>query len=160
MRLDKLFISSSIIVLALASFAKLVSVTGRAEILDFPDPLLGLTNRHILYGVAFIELSLVVFLFSSRNNWLKSILIAWLSSCFLLYHFGLWLLHPKKPCPCFGNLTDALHIPPQTADTAMKIILAYLLIGSYGTLFHLWWKRKAEVRMKNEEVKPEAETGG
>jgi hypothetical protein len=24
-----------------------------------------------------------------------------------------------------GNLTDALHIPPQTADTAMKIILAY-----------------------------------
>jgi hypothetical protein len=43
-----------------------------------------------------------------------------------------------KPCSCLGNLTDALHIPPQTADTAMKIILAYLLIGSYGNLFWLW----------------------
>jgi hypothetical protein len=26
-----------------------------------------------------------------------------------------------------GNLTDVLHIAPQTADTAMKITLAYLL---------------------------------
>jgi cbb3-type cytochrome oxidase subunit 3 len=145
MRLDKLFISSSIIVLALASFAKLVSATGRAEILDFPDPLLGLANRLILYGVAFIELGVMSFLFFSRNNWLKSILIAWLSSCFILYHFGLWLLHPKKLCPCFGNLTEALHIPPQTADTSMKIILAYLLIGSYTSLFWLWRQSKKTI---------------
>jgi hypothetical protein len=41
-----------------------------------------------------------------------------------------------------GNLTDALHIPPQTADTAMKIILAYLLLGSYGTLFWLWRQKR------------------
>jgi cbb3-type cytochrome oxidase subunit 3 len=37
---------------------------------------------------------------------------------------------------------DALHIPPQTADTAMKIILAYLLLGSYAMLFWLWRQRK------------------
>jgi hypothetical protein len=47
-----------------------------------------------------------------------------------------------KPCSCLGNLTDALHIPPPMADTAMKIILAYLLIGSYATLFWLWRQRK------------------
>jgi hypothetical protein len=39
-------------------------------------------------------------------------------------------------------LTDALHIKPETADTAMKIILAYLLIGSYGSLFWLWRQRR------------------
>jgi hypothetical protein len=44
-------------------------------------------------------------------------------------------------CPCLGNLTDALHITPQTADTAMKIILTYLLIGSYASLFWLWRQR-------------------
>jgi cbb3-type cytochrome oxidase subunit 3 len=38
-----------------------------------------------------------------------------------------------------------LHIPPQTADTAMKIILAYLLIGSYATLFWLWRQQKREI---------------
>jgi cbb3-type cytochrome oxidase subunit 3 len=49
-----------------------------------------------------------------------------------------------------GNLADALHIPPQIADTAMKIILAYLLIGSYATLFWLWrQKRKQSVISPN-----------
>ncbi len=39
----------------------------------------------------------------------------------------------------------------------MKIILAYLLIGSYATLFWLWRQRgkNAEVRMMNDEVKPD-----
>jgi hypothetical protein len=44
-----------------------------------------------------------------------------------------------------GYFTDALHIPPQTADTVMKIILAYLLIGSYATLFWLWQQRKKAI---------------
>jgi hypothetical protein len=47
-----------------------------------------------------------------------------------------------KPCNCLGNLTDALHIPLQTADTAMKIVLGYLLIGSYAILFWLWRQRR------------------
>jgi len=47
------------------------------------------------------------------------------------------------------NLTDALHIPPQTAEMAMKIILAYLLIGSYATLFWLWRQRKKSVSSQN-----------
>jgi len=41
-----------------------------------------------------------------------------------------------------GNLTDALHIPPQAADIAMKIILAYLFVGSYATLFWLWRQKR------------------
>jgi hypothetical protein len=45
-----------------------------------------------------------------------------------------------KPCPCLGNLTDALHISPQTDNPLVKIILGYLLIGSYTTLFWLWWQ--------------------
>jgi hypothetical protein len=42
-----------------------------------------------------------------------------------------------KPCKCLGNLTDAIHIPPQTAESVMKITLAYLLVGSYVTLFYI-----------------------
>jgi hypothetical protein len=43
---------------------------------------------------------------------------------------------------CLGNLTYALNISPQKADTAMKIILAYLLIGSYASLSWLWRQRR------------------
>jgi hypothetical protein len=65
-------------------------------------------------------------------------LVAWLATSLLAYRIGLVAVGYHRPCPCLGNLTDALHIPPQIADTAMKIILAYLLIGSYATLFWLW----------------------
>jgi hypothetical protein len=79
--------------------------------------------------------------------------LAWLSTSFLIYRFGLVWAGYHKPCPCLGNLTDALHIPPQTADTAMKIILAYLLIGSYATLFWLWRQK-----WKTPRLTPPAET--
>jgi hypothetical protein len=45
-----------------------------------------------------------------------------------------------------GNLADALHIPPNVADGALKIILLYLLIGSYGNLFRVW-KPRAQVNL-------------
>lgn len=41
-----------------------------------------------------------------------------------------------------GNLKGAPDTPPQTADIAMKTILAYLIIGSYGTLFWLWKEKR------------------
>jgi hypothetical protein len=53
-----------------------------------------------------------------------------------------------------GSLTDTLHISPVVADNIMKVVLAYLLIGSYVTLFWLWRQHgKAEGKMQNEEVK-------
>jgi hypothetical protein len=48
-----------------------------------------------------------------------------------------------------GNLTDALHISPQVADTAIKIILVYLLLGSYAALFWLWLQRKKALKAKS-----------
>lgn len=137
---------------------KVISATGRSQILEMPDPLFGLENRLVLYAVSVVELGVVMFLLFSRDKGLKPTLIAWLSSCFFTYHFGLALLHLEKPCPCLGNLTDALHVPARAADIIMKIILTYLLIGSYATLFWLWrQKRKAEGGMKNDEVKGSSE---
>jgi hypothetical protein len=58
-----------------------------------------------------------------------------------MYRLGLWWMDWKKPCSCLGNLTDALHISPQTADNITKVLLAYLLIGSYGLLLWQWKQR-------------------
>jgi hypothetical protein len=41
-----------------------------------------------------------------------------------------------------GRFADPLHIPPQIADTAMKIILMYLLLGGYATMLWLWRQHK------------------
>jgi hypothetical protein len=68
-----------------------------------------------------------------------------LSSIFLFYRLGLAWIAPNEPCPCYGRATDWLHISQHTANTAMKIILAYLLIGSSATLFWLWRQRKKSI---------------
>ncbi|HEY2330223.1 MAG TPA: hypothetical protein VGI63_10475 [Verrucomicrobiae bacterium] len=131
-------------ILLLTAAAKLVSSFGHGTILQTRDPLTGLQFQDLFRIVAGIEIAIALVCFFSKRIWIPAGLVAWLATSFLIYRIGLVLVGYHRPCSCMGNLTDALHIPPQTADTAMKIILAYLLIGSYATLFWLWrQKRKA-----------------
>ena len=105
--------------------------------------------------VGLVELVIAGICLFGKGIKLRTSLLAWLASTFVAYRLDLGWIGYQKRCPCLGNLTDALHVSPQTADTAMKIILAYLLLGSYATLFWLWRQhRKAEGRMQNDEVKP------
>lgn len=133
------------ILLAITGLAKLISSFGSAYILQNPDPLLSISFRYVFWIVGAFELAVALVCFFSKCMGLRSVLVAWLATSFLVYRLGLVLVDYHKACSCLGNLTDALHISPQTADTAMKIILAYLLIGSYGTLFWLWRQRKTMV---------------
>jgi len=109
------------------------------------DPLIGLSFRHLLLIAEVVESVVAYFCLFTKKIKLNTLLIAWLSTSSIVYRIGLWRINWQRPCSCLGSLTDALHIPPQTADTAMKIILAYLLIGSYATLFWLWRQRKKSI---------------
>jgi hypothetical protein len=68
--------------------------------------------------------------------------VVWLSTTLVLYRFGLWFLDWHRPCGCLGHLNDLLHLSPETADKMMKILLLYLLLGSYVALFWLWRSQK------------------
>ena len=125
-------------ILLLTSAAKLISSFGHGTILQTRDPLTGLQFQNLFRVVGGIEVIVAFVCIVSKRTWLPSGLVAWLATSFLAYRIGLLAVGYHRPCSCMGNLTDALQIPPQTADTAMKIILAYLLIGSYGILFHQW----------------------
>jgi hypothetical protein len=127
--------------LAFTGFAKLISSLGTARILNSPDALFHISFGRIFQLAAVVELCVAAICFLNKNRMLQAGLIALLSSNFLLYRIGLYWEGYHGLCHCLGNLTDALHISPQTADTVMKIILAYLLIGSYITLFWLWTQR-------------------
>jgi hypothetical protein len=148
--LIRLFKISSGMLLLVTAIAKLVSSFGRAHILQNLDPILAMSFQHVFWIVGLVELIVAGFCFFDRRSRLQVSLVAWLATCFVTYRLGLVLVGYQKPCSCMGNLADALHIPPQIADTAMKIILAYLLIGSYATLFWLWrQKRKQSVISPN-----------
>ena len=151
------FIRSSAVLFLLTAGAKLISIAGTARVLNKLDPVFLISFRHLLCVAAVAELGVAAICLFGKNRKLQAGLIAVLATNFTLYRFAIYWQGYYKTCNCLGNLTDALHIPPQAADTAMKIILAYLLIGSYATLFWLWRQRgkNAEVRMMNDEVKPD-----
>ena len=142
--LGRAFLFSAGLLLSLTAVAKFVSALGTARILHSYDPLLLISYSHLMWIVGIIEMLVAVVCLMRRQIWLQAGLIAWLSSSFAFYRAGLLWIGYQKPCHCLGNLTDALHLPPQTADRAMKLVLAYLLVGSYATLYWLWrQKRKA-----------------
>jgi hypothetical protein len=135
------FLKTSAVVLTATGLAKVFAATGPARALDVPDPILGLSFRHLLLLVGLAELFIAFFCVFTEKRSLSVAAIAWLSTNFLLYRLGLWWMGWHKPCGCLGNLTDVLHISPQTADNIMKLLLAYLLFGSYGLLLCRLWQR-------------------
>lgn len=146
-KIMRLFNISSAIILALTGLVKLWSAFGEAKMLGIADPIFGMSFGNLMLAVGAVELVVAVVCLFSKNGKLPPVLVAWLGTSFLFYRIGLWGIGWHRPCSCLGNLTDALYIPTQIADTAMKIILAYLLIGSYAALFWLWRHRNSKLKL-------------
>jgi hypothetical protein len=154
--LARMFIVSAGVILLITAIAKIISAHSDTRILQMPDPVFFVSFRHILWAAGMLELVVAVICLTGRFVRLQAGLVALLATTFLIYRLGLASVGWQRPCPCLGNLTDAIHVSPQVADNVMKGVLAYLLVGSCGILFHQWLTRKAEGRRQNDEVKPAA----
>ena len=147
------FIRTAAVILGITGVAKVWTAFAPTKVLAVADPFTGISFGHLMLTVGVLELIIAIICWFAKSLKLALVLIAWMATNFVVYRCGLLMIGWHKPCSCLGNLTDALHIPPQTADTAMKIILAYLLIGSYATLFWLWrQKRKQSVISPNSQL--------
>jgi hypothetical protein len=152
-KLHRYFILTAGVILGITAIAKIISVFGTQMMLLQSDPLIGISFRHLLLLAGLVELVIACLCLFTNKRKLNTILIAWISTSFLVYRVGLWQMNWQRPCHCLGNLSDALHISPETADTAMKIILGYLLLGSYATLFWLWLQnRKTSLSKSSKET--------
>ncbi len=132
------FLVSAGVVLMITGIAKVWSGLGNSKFLAVIDPIVGISFGHLMLLVGLIEIAIAVVCWFSKRQTTTLGLVAWLSTSFVIYRLGLWWMDWHRPCSCLGNLTDALHIPPQVADNSMKVVLAYLLVGSYGLLIRRW----------------------
>lgn len=123
------FLRSIVALLLVTASAKLVSATSSAHLADYPDPLLGLSNRHTLLVVATVEAGVIAALLSRIPTSLKYLSSAWLGGSFLLYRCALSILNPAIPCKCLGNLTERLHIDSRLAGWILTGVAVYLLFG-------------------------------
>lgn len=124
--------------LGITGLAKVLSATGPARALDTADPLIGIPFRQLLLFVGLAELLIGFFCLLTDRRRSSLLAVAWISTNFLVYRAGLWLMGWHQPCRCMGSLSDMLHISPRVADNIMKAALAYLLIGSYAILLRQW----------------------
>jgi hypothetical protein len=137
MKLDRLYIYSAASLVLMTGLAKIVSASGDAGILGRHDPVFGMPFRVLFWATGLIEIAVAVAcLFLLKRVGVSALLLCWLSTGFLLYRVGLYFIGYRKPCPCLGTITDAIHISPSTADLAMKVVFLYLLVGSYTTLIY------------------------
>lgn len=138
----KLFVLSAGAVLSLTGAAKLCSAFGSARILAISDPLLGLHFRHLMFLVGVLELVIASACFFDKSSERGLVLVSWLTTNVFAYRLALREIGWHRPCHCLGNVTDAIHVSPQLADSVTKGALAYLLIGSYTLLFFLWRRNR------------------
>lgn len=136
------FILSAGGILTISGAGKILAAFGTAQALTVTDPIDGLKFKYLLAAVGIIELVIAAVCLFPKTGRLAMVLVAWLSTNFVMYRIGLWWIGWHKPCSCLGSLTDALHISPEAADNIMKIVLTYLFIGSFGLLFRQWRQRK------------------
>lgn len=136
-RLIELFFDSAGVLLLLTGAAKLVSVTGISRSLEAHDPILGIAFSQIFLLVGVVELVVGVICLIGKKRKMQAIFVAALATNFLLYRLCLYLVGYEGPCGCLGDFTERLHIPAAGADIALKIVLLYLLIGSYSALVSL-----------------------
>jgi hypothetical protein len=137
-----IFRYSAFLILSITGLAKIVASYGGVGLLQFTDPITGLNFKHLIFITGVIELLVATICIFEKYTFSGICAVAWISANLCFYRIELWRLGWHKPCSCLGSLTEPLHISSEAADTAMKIILAYLLIGSYGSLFWLWRQRK------------------
>jgi hypothetical protein len=122
------------VLLGITGFAKLLSICAHARILTMPDPIFDVPFRQLMIVAGVVELLVFVCCWSRMAWKLKAFLVAWLSTIFIVYHLGLWIVHYRGMCPCLGTLTDALRVSPTFANVWLNGIIIYLACGSFGFL--------------------------
>ena len=157
MKVTKMFLYSAAAIFLITAVAKVISSYGHGTILQVRDPLIGLSFKEVFRIVACVELFVSLSCVIVKSVPFRAAIVAWISTSFVVYRIGLLWVGYHRPCSCLGNLTDAIHISPGAADLAMKVILGYLLCGSYASLIWLWKLKGGEsgkeLKLAGSEVK-------
>jgi len=133
-------IGAGLLALALERFMVALSP---ARFLGLPDPVLGIPLRLVALAVGGLE-SLVawVCLFGQRPG-VKTALIAWLTSNFLIYQIGVISCGCQQRWTGPGALTDPLHLRFGPASFGHGFVLPGFLLVASTVLLLLPWLAKA-----------------
>jgi hypothetical protein len=156
-RVESVFTKSAGVLLALTGLGKAFAAIGPAHALDTTDPIFGLPFRQVFLVVGLTELFIAFHCLFTSHRRFSLPAVAWISTGFLVYRWGLWSIGWHHPCGCMGSLAGMLHLSDRAADNIMKGVLAYLLVGSYALLLLNWLaKRGKAVTLRHQDASAES----
>ncbi|HEY5298230.1 MAG TPA: hypothetical protein VIK59_09910 [Verrucomicrobiae bacterium] len=136
--LIRIFIYSAGALLLAAASAVFMTNWANAGFGTAHDPIFGITIRNVFWIVGGIELAVALVCLFGRPTSLQLTLVLWLSINLVVYRLGL----AGSFRGSIGNLSDVLGISPAMADGLLKIVVLYLLTGSFLSLLWLWMRKK------------------
>ncbi len=98
------------------------------------DPLFVVPRWSLMVIVAGIELAVAAYLILDKCDLNKAILVFWLSTNFILYRAGNYVMG-SAPCPCLGHVFDRLGVKSEDMDFGLLMIVAYLFCGSVYQIY-------------------------
>jgi hypothetical protein len=127
----------SVGILSFTSSLKVWTLLTALDSLVVPDPLFTfLSGFQLIILVAILELIVVFILIVSRSTSIKLFSLAWLSTAFLAYRIGLYIIGHAENCSCAGGPETWLALGlGDSIELSMKLGLAYMLISSYYHIF-------------------------
>jgi hypothetical protein len=137
------FFNLSASLLIMTALAKVYSATGSAKVFLVQDALLRVGYRPLMLFAAVVEIIGAVFLLVNQNDLRRALVLLWLSCNFLLYRLGTHLLGVHL-CPCLGNFSDRIPLPPDFINLILQFIVLYWFLTSLNVIWRSWGAAKVE----------------
>jgi hypothetical protein len=132
------FSDSVAVILFFFAIVNLIAASSSIPILDQSDLILPWSSRWVLGIWAALDLGVSAWLLAGGDPQIKLWLIACLTTSYLAYQIGLWLMAAPNFSECLGNLYDQFTVSPRMLGAIMKLSLGFSLIGSYAFLILHW----------------------
>jgi hypothetical protein len=117
--------------LLLSALLKLGGLIQGPRILFVLDPILGLPNWLVYFGVAAAELGVGGYQLFGRSLTMQGISILALACNFLTYKAARTALHINEPCPCFGRISDWVPHLGGHLEAIGNVIISFMLLSSF-----------------------------
>ena len=137
-RIQDGYIYLTAVILFVTATVEFSSAVGSTPILDWLDPLLLVSNRHVFMLGSLMDAGVSAFLFLGKERGAKVMLIGWLASIYVIYRAGLWWAGVPILSCYMGNLTDSFPISVETLNHMAWGLLAWLLVGSHAVSLFDW----------------------
>jgi DNA-directed RNA polymerase subunit RPC12/RpoP len=137
--LIRIFVYSAGALLLAAASAVFMTNWANAGFGTAHDPIFMIAIRNVFWIVGGFELVVALVCIFGSRIFLQLMLVLWLSINLAIYRWGMGDGFKGS----IGNLSDVFGISSQMADAVLKILVLYLLTGSFLSLLWLWIKEKS-----------------